>query len=186
MKIHIKNMVCERCITAVRHELDKLGLGTKQIGLGEVTLERKLLGPDKARLQRALGSLGFELIDDKRGRIIEGIKKEVIDLIHHRDNDIKIKLSDHLSHALGHDYGQLSKLFTEVEGTTLEKYFIAQKIERVKELLVYDELSLGEIAQLLNYSSAAYLSNQFKKVTGLTPSHFKELGQARRIPLDKV
>lgn len=186
MKIHIKNMVCDRCIMAVRNELDKLGLEPKDIGLGEVILERKLSSPEKARLQGALGPLGFELIDDKRSRIIEGIKKEVINLVHRRDNDIKTNLSDHLSRALDHDYSQLSKLFTEVEGTTLEKYFIAQKIERVKELLVYDELSLSEIAHRLNYSSAAYLSNQFKRVTGLTPSHFKELGQERRIPLDKV
>lgn len=186
MKIHIKNMVCARCIMAVDRELDKLGLGHKHIGLGEVTLERALSGDDKLRLQEALDALGFELIDDRRGRIIEGIKKEVIDLVHRRDNDIKTNLSDHLSRALGQDYGQLSKLFAEVEGTTLEKYFIAQKIERVKELLVYDELSLAEIAQLLHYSSAAYLSNQFKKVTGLTPSHFKALGQERRIPLDKL
>src|SRR5690606_22789354 len=184
MKIHIRNMVCERCIMAVRRELDKMGLAPKHITLGQVTLEHGLSGPDKARLREGLANLGFEPIDDRRGRIIESIKKEVIELVHRRDNDIKTNLSDHLSRALGHDYGQLSKLFTEVECTTLEKYVIAQKIERVKELLVYDELSLGEIADLLHYSSPAYLSNQFKKVTGLTPSHFRALGQERRIPLD--
>ncbi|SRR5690606_12097901 len=186
VKIHIKNMVCDRCIMAVRSELEQLGLVPKHMALGEVTLEREPSSREKELLERALVPLGFELIDDKRSRTIEKIKKSIIELVHQRDNQIKIKLSDHLSEVLGQDYSQLSKLFTEVEGTTIEKYFIAQKIERVKELLVYDELSLSEIALRLNYSSVAYLSNQFKKVTGLTPSHFKQIGSQKRTALDKV
>ncbi len=186
VKIHIKNMVCDRCIMVVRSELEQLGLVPKHMALGEVTLEREPSSREKELLERALVPMGFELIDDKKSRTIEKIKKSIIELVHQRDNQIKIKLSDHLSEVLGQDYSQLSKLFTEVEGTTIEKYFIAQKIERVKELLVYDELSLSEIALRLNYSSVAYLSNQFKKVTGLTPSHFKQIGSQKRTALDKV
>ncbi|KKX47548.1 AraC family transcriptional reguator [Sphingobacterium sp. IITKGP-BTPF85] len=134
----------------------------------------------------ALDPLGFEVIDDKKCRIIERIKNIIIELVHNRDSDIKTNLSDVLSNKLHHDYNYLSNLFSEVEGTTIEKYFIAQKIEKVKELLVYDELSLSEIAFRLNYSSVAYLSNQFKKVTGLTPSHFKQIKEDKRKPLDEV
>src|SRR5690606_36069809 len=133
-----------------------------------------------------LQTLGFELIDDKRSRQIMQIKSAIIDLVHQRNNSIKINLSNYVSNKLNHDYTYLSNLFSEVEGTTIEKYFIAQKIEKVKELLVYDELSLSEISFQLNYSSVAYLSNQFKKVTGLTPSHFKQIRADKRKPLDKV
>lgn len=179
-------MVCNRCIMVVQNELDKLGLEVKNIQLGEVTLEKGLTSGEKIKLEEALISLGFEVIDDKKSRIIEKIKNVIIDLVHHQDNDIKTNLSDLLSNELHHDYNYLSNLFSEVEGSTIEKYFIAQKIEKVKELLVYDELSLSEIAFRLNYSSVAYLSNQFKKVTGLTPSHFKQVKEDKRKPLDKV
>lgn len=184
--LFIKNMVCDRCITAVKNELDKLDLNTKSVKLGEVTLEKELTAWQKNKLNDALMPLGFELIDDKKGRIIEQIKTVIIDLVHHHDNDSKTNLSEVLAGKLHHDYNYLSNLFSEVEGTTIEKYFIAQKIEKVKELLVYDELSLSEIAYRLNYSSVAYLSNQFKKVTGLTPSHFKQIKADKRKPLDKV
>jgi AraC-like DNA-binding protein len=184
--LFIKNMVCNRCIMVVQNELDKLGLPVKNISLGEVILEKEPSPEEKNNLEDVLLPLGFQLIDDKKGRIIEKIKNNIIDLVHHQDNDAKTNLSDVLSSKLHHDYNYLSNLFSEVEGTTIEKYFIAQKIERVKELLVYDELSLSEIAFLLNYSSVAYLSNQFKKVTGLTPSHFKKIGMDKRKPLDEV
>ena len=184
--LFIKNMVCNRCIMVVQNELDKLALHVKNIGLGEVTLEKEPGAREKERLKEALESLGFELIDDKKSRIIEKIKNVIIDLVHRRDNDTKTNLSTLLSRELYHDYNYLSNLFSEVEGTTIEKYVIAQKIERVKELLVYDELSLSEIALRLNYSSVAYLSNQFKKVTGLTPSHFRQIREDKRKPLDKV
>ena len=184
--IFIKNMVCDRCVMVVQNELDKLGFDVKDIKLGEVTLEKEPAPEEKVKLTMALIPLGFELIDDKKSRIIEQIKNIIIDLVHHQDNDIKTNLSDVLSNQLHHDYNYLSNLFSDVEGTTIEKYFIAQKIEKVKELLVYDELSLSEIAFRLNYSSVAYLSNQFKKVTGLTPSHFKQIREHKRKPLDEV
>lgn len=184
--IFIKNMVCDRCIMVVQNELEKLGLDAKNIKLGEVILSKEITSLEKENLSKTLEPLGFEVIDDKKGRIIEKIKNIIIDLVHHQDSDVKTNLSDVLSNKLHHDYNYLSNLFSEVEGTTIEKYFIAQKVEKVKELLVYDELSLSEIANRLNYSSVAYLSNQFKKVTGLTPSHFKQIKEDKRKPLDKV
>lgn len=186
MKLFIKNMVCDRCIMVVQHELDKLGLPVKQVKLGEAILENELSDEEKNRVGTVLSSLGFELIDDKKSRIIEKIKNIIIDLVHYQDAETNKNLSDILSQELHRDYNYLSNLFSEVESTTIEKYYIAQKIEKVKELLVYDELSLSEIAARLNYSSVAYLSNQFKKVTGLTPSHFRQIGEGRRKPLDKV
>jgi AraC-like DNA-binding protein len=179
-------MVCDRCILVVRNELQKIGVGVKQIKLGEVTTEEDITVQKKDQIDGVLTNLGFELIDDKKSRIIERIKNIIIDLVHHRDNEINEKLSEILSKELHHDYNYLSGLFSEVEGTTIEKYFIAQKIEKVKELIVYDELSLSEIAFRLNYSSVGYLSNQFKKVTGLTPSHFKQIKDDKRKPLDKM
>ncbi|HZW66413.1 MAG TPA: AraC family transcriptional regulator [Hanamia sp.] len=184
--LFIKNMVCNRCIMVVQNELDKLGIDVKNIKLGEVTIAEKLSPEEKENLEKALVPLGFEVIDEKKSRIIEKIKNIIIDLVHHQDNGLTTNLSDVLRSQLHHDYNYLSNLFSEVEGITIEKYFIAQKIEKVKELLVYDELSLSEIAFRLNYSSVAYLSNQFKKVTGLTPSHFRQIGKDRRKPLDKV
>ena len=184
--IFIKNMVCDRCIMVVQNELEKLGLDAKNIKLGEVILSKEITSLEKENLSKTLEPLGFEVIDDKKGRIIEKIKNIIIDLVHHQDSDVKTNLSDVLSDKLHHDYNYLSNLFSEVEGTTIEKYFITQKVEKVKELLVYDELSLSEIANRLNYSSVAYLSNQFKKVTGLTPSHFKQIKEDKRKPLDKV
>ncbi|EFK57563.1 MULTISPECIES: helix-turn-helix domain-containing protein [Sphingobacterium] len=184
--LFIKNMVCDRCIMVVQNELDKLGLDAKNVKLGEVTLTKEITPTEKEALVKTLEPLGFEVIDDKKGRIIEKIKNIIIDLVHHQDSDVKTNLSDVLSDKLHHDYNYLSNLFSEVEGTTIEKYFIAQKVEKVKELLVYDELSLSEIAMRLNYSSVAYLSNQFKKVTGLTPSYFKQVREDKRKPLDKV
>lgn len=170
----------------VQNELDKLGLKVKDIKLGEATLEKEPTSEEKVDLENNLHSLGFEVIDNKKSRIIEKIKNVIIDQVHYQDSDIKTNLSDLLSEKLNHDYNYLSNLFSEVEGTTIEKYFIAQKIEKVKEFLVYDELSLSEIAYRLNYSSVAYLSNQFKKVTGLTPSHFKKIREDKRKPLDQV
>lgn len=184
--IFIKNMVCNRCIMVVQNELNKLGLEFKNIKLGEVMLDQELTVEEKKKLEEALISLGLELIDDKKSRIIGKIKNAIIELVHHQDSEIKTNLSDVLSSRLHHDYNYLSNLFSEVEGTTIEKYFIAQKIEKVKELLVYDELSLSEIAYRLNYSSVAYLSNQFKKVIGLSPSHFKQIREDKRKPLDEI
>ncbi|WP_276089025.1 AraC family transcriptional regulator [Pedobacter sp. JY14-1] len=184
--LHIKNMVCNRCILVVQNELEKLGLQVESVKLGEATVADTLSSEKSAQLEEILVSLGFQVIDDKKGRIIAEIKRIIIELVHYRDEGQKNNLSDVLSRELHHDYNYLSNLFSEVEGTTIEKYLIAQKVERVKELLVYDELSLSEIAFKLNYSSVAYLSNQFKKVTGLTPSQFKKIGEEKRTPLDQV
>ncbi len=186
MKLYIKNMVCNRCIMVVRQEMEKLGHTVQHIELGEVVVAEELNDSQKELAGRALAALGFELIDDKKARIIEKIKVLIIDLVHYQHNMLKYNISELLSRELNHEYSYISRLFSEVEGVTIEKYFIAQKIEKVKELLVYDELTLSEIAEMLNYSSVAYLSNQFKKVTGLTPTHFKNLKQAKRIPLDQV
>jgi len=170
----------------VDNELKKLGLHAQKITLGEVTLDRGLSPQQKTELDKALIPLGFDIIDDKRSQLIERIKNVIVNLVHHQDDDGRKNLSGILSKELHHDYRYLSNLFSEVEGQTIEKYFIAQKIEKVKELLVYDELSLSEIAFRLNYSSVAHLSSQFKKVTGLTPSHFKQVREDKRKPLDKV
>lgn len=186
MKIYIKNMVCNRCIMVVKQELEQLGFAPKNLTLGEADLEREISDEEKKAIADHLEGFGFELIDDKKSRLIGQIKSLIIELVHHQNSALSINLSDHLSQELHHDYNYLSNLFSEVEGTTIEKYFIAQKIEKVKELLVYDEMNLSEIAFQLNYSSVAHLSNQFKKVTGLTPSHFKNIKSDRRIPLDKV
>lgn len=184
MKLFIKNMVCSRCKMAVKSELEKLGLHPVSVDLGEVEIQENNIENIKPELLHNLQTLGFDLIDDKKSRMIEKIKNIIVNLVHHNNNDVKNNLSDILSNTLHHDYNYLSNLFSEIEGTTIEKYFIAQKIEKVKELLVYDELSLSEIAYRLNYSSVAYLSNQFKKVTGLTPSHFKQIKENKRKPLD--
>lgn len=186
MKLYIKNMVCNRCILVVKNELEKIGVEPKNIILGEVTLDKELTAEEMKTFDTSLTQLGFELINDKKMRIIEKIKNIIINLVHYQDGEMKINLSEILSEELNQNYNHLSNLFTEVEGTTIEKYYIAQKIEKVKELLVYNELTLSEIAYRLNYSSVAYLSNQFKKVTGLTPSHFKKIGEKKRKPLDQV
>lgn len=184
--LFIKNMVCNRCTLMVQKEIEKLGLTIKEIKLGEVELEEELTNQQKEALSEALVALGFYLIDDKKSQLIARIKTSIVELVHYQDNELKMNLSDFLSQEVGHDYNYLSNLFSEIEGNTIEKYFIAQKVEKIKELLVYDELSLSEIAQRLNYSSVAYLSNQFKKVTGLTPSHFKKIRENKRKPLDEV
>jgi len=151
-----------------------------------VTLSHPLPDEQRKKLSNSLQCLGFSLIDNKRARMIEQIKTAIIELVHYNDNNLKVNLSDYLSDKMKHDYNYISNLFSEVEGTTIEKYFIAQKIEKVKELLVYDELTLNEIAYKLNYSSVAHLSAQFKKVTGLTPSHFRQVKINKRKPLDQV
>jgi len=185
-KIYVRNMVCPRCILAVEGLLRELGIEPVLVMLGEVTLREPLSDLQQNELKSRLTALGFEWIDDKRVRLIEQVKKALIELVHRENSTLKTNLSDYIAGRTHHDYNYVSHLFSEVENTTIEKYFIAQKIERVKELLVYDELSLSEIADLLNYSSAAHLSAQFKKVTGLTPSHFKQVKENKRKPLDQV
>lgn len=186
MNIYIKNMVCNRCIMVVHQEIEKLGFRIQAIKLGEVVLKETLEKAQLATIADVLEPLGFALIDDKKSQLIAQIKAIVIQWVREQDGERTVNLSDILADQLHHDYNYLSNLFSEVEGITIEKYHIAQKIEYVKELLVYDELSLSEIAYQLGYSSVAYLSNQFKKVTGLSPSHFKKIREDKRKPLDEV
>lgn len=171
---------------AVKNELEKFGHQSLNITLGEVLLSNEMTDNEKEIFSQQLKTLGFEMIDDKKSRIIGQIKSSIIEIVHHQNSELKSNLSDYLSNRLHHDYTYLSNLFSETEGTTIEKYFITQKIEKVKELLVYDELSLSEIAAKMNYSSVAYLSNQFKKVTGLTPTYFKNIKESKRRPLDEL
>lgn len=179
-------MVCNRCIMVIKAELGRLGIETLSVSLGEVEISKTLDAVQRNNLNIALRTLGFSMIDDKREVLIEQIKTLIIELVHYLDGELKVNLSDYLSQKLQHDYNYLSNLFSEIENLTIEKYFIAQKIERVKELIVYDELTLSQIAFELNYSSTAHLSTQFKKVTGLTPSHFKRIKANKRKPLDEV
>lgn len=184
-KLFIKNMVCDRCSMVVRQELEKIGMKPLHVALGEVTLAEPASSENLSRISQSLSSVGFSIIDDKRSRTIEEIKNAIIDIVH-RGKSLTSNLSDHLSQLLGRDYSFLSHLFSEVEGMTIEQYFIHQKIERAKELLVYGELTISEIASNLGYSSVAHLSNQFKKVTGLTPSHFRKVKEEKRKPIDKI
>lgn len=184
--LHIKNMVCNRCIMVVEDQLKRLGLQPLSVELGVAILQTQVTDEVYHSVKEALEPFGFELMDDKKSQVIEQIKDAIIELVHYKDSDLKVNLSAHLASKLNRDYSSLSKLFSEVTNTTIEKYLIAQKIERAKELLVYGELSLNEIADKLNYSSAAYLSAQFKSVTGLTPSYFKKIKEHKRKPLDEV
>lgn len=184
MKIYIKNMVCNRCKMVVKSELEKLELHPLSIELGEIELQEDNIDKIKSDLIITLNSLGFELIDDKKSKTIEKIKTLIIDLVHHKNNELATNLSHYLSENINQEYNTLSNLFSEVEGTTIEKYFIAQKIEKVKELLLYDELTLSQIANQLHYSNVANLSNQFKKVTGFSPTYFKNLKEKKRQQID--
>ena len=186
MQLYIKNMVCERCIMAVRRELEAEGIPFQSIQLGEVKLTTELPKEVLERLSAKLQLAGFEILDNKRSRIVEKIKNTIVSLIHHKENDLNIKLSALLEDKLEMDYHHLTTLFSSVEGITIEKYTILQRIEKAKELLMYDELSLSQIADEMGYSSVQHLSQQFKKVTGLTPSHFKNLKENKRKPLDKL
>lgn len=185
--IYIKNMVCNRCIRVVREDLEKLGIAIDSIELGKAVISGDVSEEALMQIEKALLSSGFELINDRQHQIIEQIKTIIIEYIHHdKSKPESINLSDFLEQQVRVNYFSLSKLFSSVEGITIEKYAILQKIERVKELLVYDELSLGEIAFELGYSSVAHLSGQFKQVTGLTPTAFKKMTGSRRNPLDQI
>ncbi|QEC53375.1 AraC family transcriptional regulator [Anseongella ginsenosidimutans] len=181
-KIYIKNMVCPRCVKVVREELEKLGLPLKEVELGETSFTRELTNEELGRVRGVLEENGFELLEDSKQRLVAHLKTLIIEMVNtgipekksHENN------SDYLARKLGHDYNYLSSLFSTAENLTIERYIILQKIERVKELLAYGELSLSEIAYQLDYSSIAHLSSQFKKVTGLSPSHFKKIGEKRK------
>ncbi len=184
--VYIKNMVCNRCILVVKQELDKLRLFANSVVLGEVQLKEEPSEKQLAQLKINLSALGFEILDDSKRKLIEKIKNIVIDQVHHSSINEHHTFSEILSKKLHKDYSYLSGLFSEVESITIEKYIINQKIEKAKELIIYNEMNVSEIAIQLGYSSVAHLSTQFKKVTGLTPSHFKKVGGTKRIPLDKL
>lgn len=186
MKLYIKNMVCIRCKMVVTQELKKMGLHQVVVNLGEVEILENISSAQRESFKAALDKFGLELMDDKKSILIERIKKVIIELIHYTDEPLKVNFSGHLSEKLNYDYTYLANLFSQVEGTTIEHYIIIHKIERVKELLVYEEMPLKEIAFILHYSSIAHLANQFKKITGLTTSHFKKLKQYRRKGLENM
>jgi AraC-like DNA-binding protein len=186
LKLYIKNMVCIRCKMVVKDELKKLGLKYIAVELGEVEIMEDISPVQRQQFRVALLKSGLELMDDKKAILIQKIKTVIIELVHYSEEPLAINLSAYLAEKLQHDYTYLANLFSEVQGTTIEKFFISHKIERVKELLVYDELSLTEIAYKMHYSSAAHLCTQFKKTTGLTPSHFKALKDKRRSMLEDL
>ena len=172
-------MVCKRCIEIVKSELDKVGITYTSVNLGEVITRDVITSSQISRLQELLKKSGFELIDEQRYALIEKLKTAIIDLEHHSDEDLKTSFSDFISLTVNDNFISLNTLFAEIEGVTIEKYIINHKIQRIKELLVYGDLSLTQIANKMHYSNAAQLSNQFKRITGLTPSHFRELRHSR-------
>lgn len=179
-------MVSNRCKMVVKEELKKLGLHFILVDLGEINIMENISTEQSEKLKIALLDSGLELMDDKRAVLIEKIKNVIIEMVHHSDEILKINFSDFLSEKLNHDYTYLANLFSEVQGTTIEQFIISHKIERIKELMIYGELNITQIAWKMNYSSVAHLSNQFKKVTGLSPSHFKKLKDKRRSPIEEI
>lgn len=179
-------MVSNRCKMAVRDELKKLGLHFIVVDLGVVEIMENISIEKRSLLKEGLLTSGLELMDDKKAILIEKIKNIIIQMIHHSDEVIKVNFSDYLSEKLDHNYTYLANLFSEVQGTTIEQFIISHKIERIKELMIYGELNITEIAWKMNYSSVAHLSSQFKKVTGLSPSHFKQLKDKRRNPIENI
>ena len=179
-------MVSNRCKMAVKEELKKLGLHYIVVDLGEVEIMETISMYQREQLKIGLIDSGLELMDDKRAMLIEKIKNVIIELVHHTDENIKINFSDYLREKLNHDYTYMSNLFSEVQGTTIEQFIISHKTERIKELIIYGELNITEIAWKMGYSSVAHLSSQFKKVTGLSPTHFKQLKDKRRSPIEEI
>lgn len=179
-------MVSNHCKLAVKDELKKLGLHFIVVDLGEIEIMEDLTSEQRDQLKIGLGKSGFELMDDKKAVLIEKIINVIIEMVHSSSVVIKVNFSDYLSEKLNYDYTYLSNIFSEVKGITIQQFIIIHKVEKIKEFLVYDELNLTEISYKLNYSSVAHLSNQFKKITGLSPSHFKQLKVKRRIPIEEI
>lgn len=186
MKLTIKYMVSLRCKMMVEEELKKLGIHYVRVDLGMVEIMQDITTEQREQLKKNLLNSGLELLDDKKSIIIEKIKNVITEMIHYSDEMPKVNYSDYISEKLGYDYTYLANTFSEVNGITIQQFIINHKIERVKELLLYNELNLTEIAYKLHYSSVAHLSNQFKKVTGLTPSFYKELKQKRKKNLENL
>ena len=186
MKLFIKHMVSLRCKLLVKSELNKMNIKFKCVELGEADLEEGISHEQIEQLKNVLLKSGLELMDDKKAMLVEKIKNIIVEIVHYSDESPQINFSHFISMKLNHNYTYLSNLFSEVTGTTIEHYTITHKIEKVKELIIYDELNLTQIALQLNYSSVAHLSNQFKKITGLTPSFFKKLKSKRRSALEDM
>ena len=179
-------MVCIRCQMVVKSELENLGLKYRNVKIGEADIYERLDPMQLKQFDKALRKSGLFVMDDKKSILVEKIKSAIIELVHYTVDQIKVNLSDYLSEKLDYDYTYLANLFSEVKGITIEKFYLTHKIEKVKELIVYDELNLTEIAFKMHYSSVSHLSNQFKKYTGLTPSHFKKLKNKRRATLEDL
>lgn len=186
MVLYIKYMVSLRCKMVVKQELHNIGLTYIIVDLGIIEILEDISEVQRELLKRNLLKFGLELLDDKRAILIERIKSAIVEMIHYQDEIPKVNFSDYLSEKIGHDYTYLANIFSEVKGITIQHYIIMHKIEKVKELLLYDELNLSEIADKLHYSSSAHLSNQFKKITGLTPSYFKQLKNKRMRNLENM
>ncbi|MCX2573778.1 helix-turn-helix domain-containing protein [Pedobacter sandarakinus] len=186
MELHIKNMVCNRCKMVVKAELERLGFNPVLVELGVVSLSEDLSFQEKRQIAEQLKSFGFELLEDRKTQIAEQVKTTIINLVHYSTGQLNVNLSTYLSQQLHIEYPQLSAVFSDLEGQTIEKYFIAQKIEKTKEMLTYGELTLSEIAYQLHYSSVAHLSAQFKKITGFTPSAYKMQAIEKRKTLDEI
>jgi AraC-like DNA-binding protein len=186
MKLYIKNMVCFRCELIVKSELNNLGVPYISVKLGEAEIANTITPEKREQINVALKNAGLELLNDQRSILVEKIKHAIIDLVHFSDMRIRVNLSDYLSEKLNHDYTYLSNIFSQTIGTSIEQFFIRQRIERAKELLAYDEYNLNEIADKLHYSSAAHLSSQFKKITDISPSHFRQLEYKPRRALESV
>lgn len=186
MKIYVKNMACESCKLVVKEALEELGLSPVKIDLGEIETKEDVTDDEKKKLNSKIKKVGLELLEKKQGVLIEKIRKVIIDYVYKSDEKPNIKFSVLLSEELNHSYTYLANFFSEVEATTIEQYMIGLKIERIKELIILEEHTLSEIAYKLHYSSVAHLSTQFKKITGLTPSHFKSLKEKRRITIQNI
>jgi len=179
-------MVCDRCIMVVRSELEQLGHYVLRVDLGEAEITDTLTPEELAQVNDRLKAVGFSLIDDRKKRVVEKTKNLIVALVQSENNSLKTTLSQYLSFELAQDYSSISHWFSAQEGTTIEQYYALQKVERIKELIDYDELNLNEIADLLHYSSASHLSKQFKKVTGITPSQYKAMAESARQPLNQL
>ncbi|MGZ3900285.1 MAG: helix-turn-helix domain-containing protein [Bacteroidia bacterium] len=186
MKLYIKYMVSSRCKLAVKQTLVSLGLHFIVVDLGEIDIMETISEAKRNELKITLHGFGLELMDDKRAMLIEKIKTVIIEMVHHSDHLPKMNYSDYIGEKLEHDYAYLSNIFSEVKGITIQQFIIIHKIERAKELMLYDELNLTEISYKLHYSSVAHLSNQFKKITGLTPSQYKKLKDRSRSPIEEI
>lgn len=186
MKLYIKYMVSNRCKMAVNELFRKLGMHVLSVELGEVDVSDSISEDNMILLRKELHNIGFELLEDKRTVLIEKIKTTIIDMVHNSDEIIKVNFSDYLSDKLNYDYTYLANIFSEIQGISIEHFIISHKIERIKELIIYDELNITQIADMMNYSSVAHLSMQFKKVTGLTPTLFKKLKLKKREAIEDI